>query len=50
MSYFDLEKLIEIFENKLNNLPVNENGKHIIEMETVIEYLRHLVDDDDFLD
>lgn len=49
MLYFDLEKLIEIFENKSNDLPVNENGKHVIEMETIIEYLQYLIDDDGFL-
>ena len=49
--YFDLENLIERFNKIMHKqLSVNEEGKHMVAMEDVIEYLQYLVDCDDYFD
>jgi hypothetical protein len=45
---FDLEYLIKRFKRAMNNLPVNKEGKHMIAMEDVIEYIQYIIDDDDY--
>ena len=46
--YFDLENLIKRFRRAMKNLPVNDEGKHVTTVEDVIDYLKYLIDDDDY--
>ena len=48
--YFDLENLIKRFRRAMKNIPANEEGKHMIAVEEVIDYLQYLIDDDDYFD
>lgn len=45
---FDLECLIKRFKRITNKLPINEDGKHMVAMEDIIEYIQYIIDDDDY--
>ena len=45
---FDLECLIKRFKRIMNKLPINIDGKHMVAMEDIIEYIQYIIDDDDY--
>ena len=47
--YYDLEHLIKTFNASINDLPTNDEGKHMVAMEEVISYLEYLINDDNYL-
>ena len=45
---YDLRFLIKRFKRVMNKLPINRDGKHMVAMEDVIEYIQYIIDDDDY--